>query len=81
MPADTSTGQVFGDAAAVRPFEAEFPEVQLVDLRRRVAATRWSERETVSNDSQGVLLALMQELARYLFSSEMRAAFRSLRRP
>jgi hypothetical protein len=39
--------------------------VELADLRRRVAATRWPERETVTDDSQGVRLALMQQLAAY----------------
>jgi pimeloyl-ACP methyl ester carboxylesterase len=50
---------------AIRPFQVGFPEADLADLRRRVNATRWPERETVSDDSQGVRLALMQELARY----------------
>ena len=42
-----------------------FPEGELVELRRRINATRWPERETVSDDSQGARLAMMQELARY----------------
>ncbi|WP_205717568.1 epoxide hydrolase N-terminal domain-containing protein [Actinomadura soli] len=42
-----------------------FAEVELTELRRRVNATRWPERETVTDDSQGVRLATMQELARY----------------
>ena len=50
---------------AVRPFEVAFPEEELSDLRGRINATRWPERETVADDSQGVPLALMQELARY----------------
>jgi len=49
----------------VRPFRVEFPEEELTELRRRIAATRWPERETVADDSQGVRLAMMQELARY----------------
>ncbi len=49
----------------VRPFRVEFPEEALDDLRRRVTATRWPERETVTDDSQGVPLAMMQELASY----------------
>jgi pimeloyl-ACP methyl ester carboxylesterase len=53
------------DNAAVRPFKVGFPETELTDLRRRVDATRWPERETVSDDSQGVRLAMMQDLARY----------------
>ena len=50
---------------AVRPFHIDFPEEALDDLRRRISATRWPERETVADDSQGVPLATMQELARY----------------
>ena len=49
----------------LRPFRADFPEGELTELRRRVKATRWPERETVTDDSQGVPLALMQDLARY----------------
>jgi pimeloyl-ACP methyl ester carboxylesterase len=49
----------------IRPFHVEFPEAELTELRRRIAATRWPERETVSDDSQGVRLALMQDLTRY----------------
>jgi pimeloyl-ACP methyl ester carboxylesterase len=51
--------------AAVRPFRVSIPEEELVELRRRVAATRWPERETVADESQGVQLATMQELVRY----------------
>jgi pimeloyl-ACP methyl ester carboxylesterase len=50
---------------SVRPFHIEVPEPDLLDLRRRIVATRWSERETVTDDSQGVPLAMMQELAGY----------------
>jgi pimeloyl-ACP methyl ester carboxylesterase len=50
---------------AIRPFRAEVPEEQLADLRRRIAATRWSDRETVSDRSQGTQLAKLQELVRY----------------
>lgn len=49
----------------IRPFRFHFPERDLVDLRRRIVATRWPEKETVSDQSQGVQLATMQELARY----------------
>jgi epoxide hydrolase-like protein len=49
----------------IRQFHVEFPEADLTDLRRRVNATRWPERETVTDDSQGVRLALMQDLMRY----------------
>jgi pimeloyl-ACP methyl ester carboxylesterase len=51
--------------AEVRPFHVDFPDEQVAELRRRVNATRWPERETVADDSQGVRLAMMQELARY----------------
>ena len=49
----------------IRPFRVDFPEEEIAELRRRVNATRWPGRETVSDDSQGVRLALMQDLARY----------------
>ncbi len=50
---------------AIRPFSVNFPEERLTELRRRIAATHWPERETVTDTSQGVQLAPMQELARY----------------
>ena len=49
----------------VRPFRIDVPEEDLVNLRRRIAATQWPERETVADESQGVQLATIQELARY----------------
>jgi hypothetical protein len=49
---------------AIRPFRVDVPEEQLVDLRRRIAATRWPDRETVADRSQGVQLAKLQELVR-----------------
>jgi len=49
----------------IRPFEVHVPDEDLADLRRRVAATQWPEKETVADQSQGVPLATMQELARY----------------
>jgi pimeloyl-ACP methyl ester carboxylesterase len=52
-------------STVVRPFEVAFADEDLSDLRRRINATRWPERETVADDSQGVRLALMQDLARY----------------
>jgi pimeloyl-ACP methyl ester carboxylesterase len=52
-------------ATAVRPFRVSFPDGDLAELRRRIEATRWPERETVDDDAQGVPLAMMQELARY----------------
>ena len=53
------------DNAAVRPFRVGFSDAELDDLRRRIKATRWPERETVTDDSQGVRLALMQALAQH----------------
>jgi len=52
-------------AEAIRPFSNHVPDEALADLRRRVLATRWPERETVTDASQGVQLATMQALARY----------------
>jgi pimeloyl-ACP methyl ester carboxylesterase len=49
----------------IRPFTVNFPEADLVDLRRRVKATKWPDRETVKDPSQGAQLATMQALARY----------------
>jgi pimeloyl-ACP methyl ester carboxylesterase len=51
--------------AAIRPFRVSIPEEAIVDLRRRIAATRWPDRETVKDQSQGLPLATMQKLARY----------------
>lgn len=50
---------------AIRPFSIEIPEAALVDLRRRLAATRWPDRETVPDQSQGVRLSTMQALIRH----------------
>ena len=49
----------------IRPFRTDIAESALADLRARIKATRWPDRETVADDSQGVPLATMQELARY----------------
>jgi len=65
MSVTEGAGQAASDSTAVRPFQVGFPEADLAELRRRVNATRWPERETVADDSQGVRLALMQELAAY----------------
>ena len=50
---------------SIRPFRSKAPEEALVDLRRRIAATRWPDQETVSDRSQGMQLATMKELIRY----------------
>src|SRR5258705_7179546 len=55
MPKDTE----------IRPFRVDVPDEEVAELRRRIAATRWPERETVADESQGVQLATMQELVRY----------------
>ena len=51
--------------SAIRPFHVSFPQADLVDLRRRIVATRWPSRELVSDATQGVQLATMQKLAQY----------------
>jgi pimeloyl-ACP methyl ester carboxylesterase len=52
-------------ATAIRPFRIETPEAELEALRGRILATRWPDKETVEDQSQGVQLATMQKLARY----------------
>jgi pimeloyl-ACP methyl ester carboxylesterase len=71
--AASASSPIFGSAQAegprqenaVRHFPIKFPEEQLIDLRRRINATKWPDQETVMDESQGVQLATMQELARY----------------
>jgi pimeloyl-ACP methyl ester carboxylesterase len=53
------------DDSAIRPFTIHVADDQLTDLRRRIAATRWPDRETVTDQSQGAQLAKFQELVRY----------------
>jgi pimeloyl-ACP methyl ester carboxylesterase len=53
------------DTTAIRPFQVNVPDAELVELRRRIAATRFPDKETVSDFSQGVPLATVQKLARY----------------
>lgn len=67
MTVTTSERDTSAEAAAdaIRPFRNEAPEADLVDLRQRVAAMRWPEKETVADQSQGVQLATMEALARY----------------
>ena len=57
--------QQTGGNAAMRPFRVNVPDEQLVDLRRRIAATKWPSKEPVGDDTQGVQLATMQKLANY----------------
>ena len=60
-----SAAEAAVDASAIRPFSIDIPSVALDDLRQRILATRWPDKETVSDPSQGVQLAKVQELARY----------------
>ena len=54
-----------GDKTAIRPFQVKVPETELTELRRRINATKWPEREQVTDDSQGVQLDTIQKLARH----------------
>jgi pimeloyl-ACP methyl ester carboxylesterase len=65
MSATGAASQTTADTGAIRPFEVGFAESELTDLRNRVKATRWPDRETVRDDSQGVPLDLARDLARY----------------
>jgi pimeloyl-ACP methyl ester carboxylesterase len=62
LPAAARAG---AEGDAIRPFRIDVPEEQLVDLRQRVLATRWPDKETVGDRSQGTQLANLQELVRY----------------
>ena len=53
------------DKDAIRPFRVNVPEAELTELRRRINATKWPERETVTDQTQGVQLETIQKLARY----------------
>ena len=50
---------------AIRPFQVHVPEAALVELRKRIAETRWPDKETVADQSQGAQLAKLQALVRY----------------
>ena len=60
-----ATARAATEDSAIRPYRINIPEEQLVELRRRIAATRWPDKETVSDESQGLPLATIQDLARY----------------
>ena len=64
-PAMAALQQSSGGGDTVRPFRVQVPESALADLKRRIAATRWPDKETVADPSQGAPLARMQELVRY----------------
>ena len=61
----TTLAEEVVDKTAIRPFQATIPDAELLELRRRINATRWPDRETVSDASQGVQLSTVQKLARY----------------
>lgn len=60
-----SIAQTASNDNAIRPFHVKFPKEKLTDLKRRILATQWPERETVNDQSQGVQLATIQALAKY----------------
>jgi pimeloyl-ACP methyl ester carboxylesterase len=61
----STSNAIAADAGLIRPFNFHAPDEALSDLRRRIAATKWPERETVKDASQGVRLDTMSEVARY----------------
>jgi len=61
----TDVARQTGMGTDIRPFHVSFAEAELVDLRRRITATKWPEKETVNDESQGVQFATTQKLARY----------------
>src|SRR5213080_2255335 len=67
--ATAATATVFkelpADKGGIRPLRVNVPEAELAELRRRISATRWPDRETVTDQTQGVQLATTQALARY----------------
>ena len=65
MSTTASTGEPAASAATIRPFRVHVPQEQIDDLRRRLEATNWPEKETVPDQSQGVPLAMIQKLARH----------------
>src|SRR5882757_1655832 len=65
MTQTSATQRSSEQADAIRPLNVNFPEAELTELRRRINATKWPERETVTDASQGVQLATSQALARY----------------
>ena len=65
VQAMTQVAQATAGDAAIRPFHVEIPEAVVTDMRRRISATIWPERETSGDTTQGVPLALMRGLAQY----------------
>src|SRR5262249_29670617 len=65
QPSQQGASQMAAKADAIRPFSVNFPDEGLADLRRRITATRWPDKEQVTDDTQGVRLATVQALARH----------------
>jgi hypothetical protein len=63
--AQVASAQHIGVDESIRPFRVHVPQAQLDDLRRRIAATRWPDKETVNDDSQGIRSSNVQALVRY----------------
>ena len=64
LTGQTIFSSAFGDTG-IRPFQVQVPEAALADLRRRIAETRWPDKETVTDRSQGNQLGKLQEIVRY----------------
>src|SRR5918998_1408899 len=65
----SASSPAYAEDRAIRPFKVQIPQARIDDMRRRIAATQWPERETVADSSQGVPLATMRELASYWASA------------
>ena len=64
-PTATVFTELPAEKSGIRPLRVNVPEAELAELRKRISATRWPDRETVTDQSQGPPLATMQKLARY----------------
>jgi pimeloyl-ACP methyl ester carboxylesterase len=65
ISATQERGEQAGDKTAIRPFHVSVPEEELTELGRRINATKWPDKETVVDESEGIQLAVIQKLARY----------------
>lgn len=65
LAAQSAPAGAVTDDTAIRPFRVSIPDEQLIDLRRRIAATRWPDKETVNDQSQGIQLAKLKPLVEY----------------
>src|SRR5215472_19091668 len=64
-PTTSTAAPQASEDRSIRPFKVQVPQAALDDLRRRIAATRWPDKETAGDRSQGAQLAKLQELVRY----------------